>query len=152
MISSRTFMVSCLMSKPLRHLEFLHEVRGCALSHWKVFKGRVRGRAVGCVIVDILVIGWWWGHRKSAPSAFWVYVLVGSIQLTSSTWGGGGFSICKTVPGYGSESCLYLWGGSKGPWVFEQLRHCFVLFGCSPLLLHCLDFLVKFTLWNSRKA
>ena len=51
----------------------------------------------GCdQFVDILWIGWWWGRWESASSTFrfqsvWgVYVLVGSIQLTSP---GGGFSI-----------------------------------------------------------
>ena len=59
----------------------------------KVFKDRVREG--GCdQLADILPIGWWCGNGESTSSAsrtFWfqpseVYVLVGTIQLTSSTW------------------------------------------------------------------
>ena len=44
-------------------------------------------------LVDILLIGWWGGKWELASSAFWfnrsgVYVLVGSIELTSPTWWG----------------------------------------------------------------
>ena len=45
-------------------------------------------------LVDVLLIGRWGGNGESASTIFWfqmvwrVYVLVGSIQLTSSTcWG-----------------------------------------------------------------
>ena len=52
------------------------------------------------------LIGWWWGNRKmfwesqfSGSSWSGVYMLVVSIQLTSTWWG---FSICRTTQGYGS--------------------------------------------------
>ena len=41
------------------------------------------------LLVDILLIGWWWGKWESASSTFWfqlvwVYELMGSIPLTQS--------------------------------------------------------------------
>ena len=46
----------------------------------------------GDQLVDILLMGWWWGKWESASATFWfqqvwVYALVGSIQFPS-TWRG----------------------------------------------------------------
>ena len=61
----------------------------------RVFKDRVSGKVcrVHDYLMDILQISWWWGngsqhHQPSGSKPAETFLLVGSTQLTSSTWWG----------------------------------------------------------------
>ena len=78
-------------------------------------------------LVDILLIGWWWGKWESASATdwfqyVWVYVLVGSIQFTS-TWQG--FQYLQNS----SEILLCISAeGELGPWPMGAVLFLSVLF------------------------
>ena len=73
-------------------------------------------------------------HQLSGSSQPGVFVFVVSIELTSSTWWGGGLVSTEQLKGYGSE--YYLW--SLGSW------HCLM----AELLLFCLAYFPCFCIFS----
>ena len=98
-------------------------------------------QGAGCdQLVDILLIGWWWGNWESASWPFWfqpvwsgVYMLVGSGQLTSSTWWG--IQYLQNSSKDRAQNIIYSpWGRTKGPWLCLMAK----------VLLFCLAWLFSF--------
>ena len=90
------------------------------------------------------VTGWYLRGQQHQPPV--VFVLVISMQLTSSTWWG--FSINKTYKDMAQNIIYGPWGGTKGTWLFLWLNyHYFVLHDSFPLFLHFLISQIKSTLW-----
>ena len=64
------------------------------LKPWVSLRGWGRGVCGMCdQLVDFLVIGWCWGNQEAVSSTYWfqksrVYMLMGNMELTSSTWWG----------------------------------------------------------------
>ena len=105
-----------------------------------VFKDMVRERDCGVCdqLVDILLIGWWWGNRESTSSTFWfqpVWSLRACGQHTVKFFHLLEVSVsAKQLKGFGSENYLSPWGGTKGPWLCLMAK----------LLLFCLAWLFSF--------
>ena len=96
----------------------------CPSLEWRVRSFAVVVLRGGNQLVDILLIGWWWGKWESASATFWlqqvwVYVLVGSIQCPS-TWGG--FSIYRIA-----QRCCYVYPLRENQDLDPRLHHCFFL-------------------------
>ena len=101
-------------------------------------------------LMDILLIGWWWGNWESASSTFWfqlVWGLCACGQHTVSFFLLVGVPVsAKQLKGRGSEYYLY------SPWRTKGLWLCFiakVLLFCLALLFfpHVLTSLMKSVLW-----
>ena len=116
----------------------------------KVHKDRVREGDCGVCdqLVDILLIGWWWGNRKSASSTFWFQLVWGLRaygQHTVNFFHLEGFQYLQN----GSKDMVYSpWGRTKGPWLCLMVK---VLLFCLAWLFFFLSafshFLIKFILW-----
>ena len=89
--------------------------------------------------MDVLLTGWWWVKRESASTISgsnpsWVYLLVGSIQLTSSTlWA---VSTCRTAQRY---CFVYSLSENKDP--VPKLYYCFLT--VPPWSLHSFPSLIS---------
>ena len=106
----------------------------------------------------ILLIGWWWGNWESASSTFWFQpawglygadVLVGSTQLTSSSWWG-----LQNLENSSKDMTQNImcspWGGAKVLWIVSWLKFYYFL-SCLTVFLSFgifLTFLIKFFLWS----
>ena len=117
----------------------------------KAFRVRERGWGLCDQLADILLIGWWWGHQESMSSTLGsnlsgVSVLVGSVQLTSSTWWG--FQYLQNSLKDVVQNIIYSpGGGTKSPWLYLTSK---LLLFCLAWLfsfLHFLTSLIKFILW-----
>ena len=107
-------------------------------------------------LVDILLIGWWWGNWESTSSTSGsnqsgISVLMGSIQflITSSTWWG--FQYLQNSSNDTSQNILYSpWEGTKGLWLCLMAK--LLLFCLAWLLSFASAFfltsLIKFVLWT----
>ena len=115
-----------------------------------------RGRRLRCVcdqLVDILLIGWWWGNWESASSPSWsgVYVLVGSTQLTPPTWWG--CQWLQNSPKDLAQNIIYSpRRGTEGLWLCFLAKLFIPVLNCSPLSLYLLTSLIKYILWKLGKA
>ena len=89
-------------------------------------------------------------HWPSGSSWSGVYMLVGNIQLTSSTcWG---FQYLQNSAEDMAQNITHSpRGDAKCPWfcLMAKLLYYFVLLDCCPLFLHFLTSSIKFILWNS---
>ena len=106
----------------------------------KVFKDRMRGRVAGCMISSWtffwLVGGEVMGshhHRPSGSNRSGIFVLVGSIQLISSTWWRLQY-LPNSTKDMAQNNIDSPWGGNKGLWLCLMVK----------LLLFCLAWLFSF--------
>ena len=110
-------------------------------------------------LVDILLVGRWWGNRESTSSlTSWFQLVWGgvgsviSMWLTSPTWWG--FKYLQNNSKDMDQNTIYShWGGTKDPWLcLMATLLLFCLLDCFPLFLHFLISCIKFIIWNSGKA
>ena len=108
-------------------------VVGCVISSWTFWL--VGGEIIGSQ-----------HHQPSGSKQSGVYMLVGSIQLTSSTWWG--FQYLQNSSKDIAQNITYSpWRGTKSPRLCLMLNYYyFVLLDCFPFFLHFLTSLIKFTL------
>ena len=105
---------------------------GCVISSWKFF-WLVGGEAIRSQ-----------HHQSYGSNRSGVYMLVGSIQLTSSTWWG--FQYLKNSSEDMTQNISYSpWGGTKGLMAKHLL---FCLAWLFPFFLHFLTSLIKYTIWS----
>ena len=126
----------------------------------KVIKDRVREGSCGACaqLVDILLIGWWWGNQESTSSTFWfqlvweIYMLVGSKQLTSSIWWR--IQYLQNISRVWLRIlCVYSSReGTKASWLCLMVKLLLFCLACFPLFLHFHTYLIKFILWDLWKA
>ena len=126
-----------------------------------------RGRRWHCVcdqLVDTLLIGWWWGNWESVSSTSQsgVYVLVGSMQLTSPTWWG--CQWLQNSPRNLAQNIIYSpWRVTKGLWICLLAQLLIPVLNCCPLScifcipvfplsLYFLTSLIKYILWKLGNA
>ena len=118
------------LSSSTRDQTWATAVKTPSPNHWTAREFRERflktewGRGVmGCVIISCTFF-WLVGgeviksqhHQPSASNRSGVYVLVGSIQLTSSTWWG--FPYLQNSSKDMAQNIIYSpWGGTKGAWL-----------------------------------
>ena len=98
-----------------------------------------------CWLVGVEV-SWSQHHWPSGSNWSGVFVLVGSIQLTSPTWQG--FQYLQDSSEDISENIISSpGGGTKGLWLCLMAKLLFCLLNCFPLLLHLLISLIKVICW-----
>ena len=102
-------------------------------------------------LVDILLIGWWWGNLESASSTFRfqpVWSLPACGWHTSFIWWE--FQYLQNSSKDTAQNIISSpWGGTKVLDLVGWLNcYYFVLLNCFPSFLHFLTSLIQFILWR----
>ena len=124
----------------------------------KVLKNRIGERGCGVCdqLVDIFLIGWWWGNLESTSSTFcfqlvWGLRACGHHTVNSSTWWGFQY-LLKGSKDMAHNIIYSPWGGVRCPWLCSMAKLWFCPASLFSFALPFITFQVKFILWNLRKA
>ena len=96
-------------------------------------------------LLDILLIGGWWGPWESASSTFWFQLVWGLYDFGQHTDDlfhlVGPLAPAKQLQGHGSEYIYSFWGRAEGPWLCWRLIYYY------SVLLDCFPFSIFSLLW-----
>ena len=101
-------------------------------------------------VMDIFLLGWWWANWESMSSTFCsnssgVYMLVGSIRLTSSPqWGL--HHLQNSSKDMAQNITYSLWGRIKCPWLFLE-GQAIIILSCLTVVLVLYMFLILWLNW-----
>ena len=119
-----------------------------------IYKDRMREGVCGMCgqLVNILLIGWWWGNWESIPSSFWfqpVWDLSACGQHTVSSSYQVGVSVSAKQLIRHAQNIIYSpRGGTKGPRLCSMAKVIIILFCLTVFLSFCIfSLLVTFILW-----
>ena len=132
----------------LKRLQLLDGFQG------NIYKDRMREGVCGMCgqLVDILLIGWWWGNWESIPSSFWfqpVWDLSACGQHTVSVSYQVGVSVSAKQLIRHAQNIIYSPGRrTKGPRLCLMAKVIIILFCLTVFLSICIfSLLVTFSLW-----